>query len=202
MIDLHIIHAITNGIKFYQDNIANFRTTFDDVSQNYADRLHAKLVEMNVQFDTSNNRKHSVFPLITTGLSEKTQASNQTLSNFSAQGKLGLYLSQECKITIYTNDLDEIRILHRIIQSSLLVFKKSFLEMGYLTLDFEKSKDLEPADESIGGRVDKLLVIGDGVVVYRRELTYSALRQLLAEPIGSVETFSTWDLTPEINNDI
>lgn len=202
MIDLHIIHAITNGIKFYQDNIANFRTTFDDVSQNYADRLHAKLVEMNVQFDTSNNRKHSVFPLITTGLSEKTQASNQTLSNFSGQGKLGLYLSQECKITIYTNDLDEIRILHRIIQSSLLVFKKSFLEMGYLTLDFEKSKDLEPADESIGGRVDKLLVIGDGVVVYRRELTYSALRQLLADPIGSVETFSTWDLTPEINNDI
>jgi hypothetical protein len=83
------------------------------------------------------------------------------------------------------------------------MFKQSFLELGYLTLDFEQSEDLEPADESIGGRVDKLLVIGPGVVVYRRELTYSALRQLLVDPVvGGADTFSTWALDPEINNDI
>ena len=203
MIDLHIVHAIANGVKFYQDNLANFKNTFDDVSASYAERLHTKLTAMNVQFDTANNRKHSQFPLITTNLAEKTQAANQTLSNRAGGTKLGLFLNQECKITIYANDLDEIRILHRIIQSSLLIYKSSFLELGYQTLDFEKSKDLEPADESIGGRVDKLLVIGKGVLVYRRELTYSALRQLLADPIpGTVETFSDWDLVPDVNNDI
>jgi hypothetical protein len=173
MIDLHFIHALSNGIKHYKSDRDAFREVFSDVAESYADTLFDKINTIDVKFDSAYSKNHESFPLITTSINESTSDQNQVLGNRGFNNSSVLFINQECTVYIYATDKDVLRVLHRLSQASLLLFKKSFLSSGYLNIEFDNSGDLEPDDD----------IIGKGTVVYGRTLMYVATRELSVKPI-------------------
>ena len=189
MIDYHLNHVIANGIKYYLDNEDKFLNLFADVSSSYADKLYGKLQEINLSFNLSYQKKHEKFPLITYNISENTDdVENQVLSNRGFGNNQVLFLNQECNINLYADNIDVMRILHRLIQSSMLLFKKNFFEAGYINIEFISSNEIEPDDD----------IISDTVTMFGREIKYRAQKQLIVEPITVDDAEFTWELDPTI----
>lgn len=185
--DLHIQHAINNGMKRYQSSQDNFRKLFYDISQTLADKYYTKFQDLSVKFDKAYSKKKEVFPLIVTAVAESSPYKDQLLGN-AGHGTLTMLLNHECKITIFHDDYDIVKILHRVIQASLLLFQRSFLSIGYLNMRFMDSGDLEPDKE----------LTSDGVVVYKRLLRYSATQTLDVTPIPDADFNLPWELVPTI----
>lgn len=191
MIDLHLIHGIANGLKYYQENQAEFSAIFDDISQTYIDKLFNKIQNLDIKYDSAYSNTHDRYPLITTTLAESTTDQDQMLGNMGYNEKKVLFLNQECIVSVYASDKDVLRALHRMIQSAFLVFKKSFLQAGYLNVEFINSTELQPDED----------VIGKGVTVFAREITYIAQKQLHAKPIYPTDNTVPWVISSiSINN--
>jgi len=191
MIDLHLIHGISNGIKYYQDNQAEFTAIFDDISSTYSDKLYAKIQNLEIKYDSAYSNTHDSYPLITTTLSESTTDEDQMLGNQGYNQQKVLFLNQECIVSVYTSDKDILRALHRMIQCSFLIFKRSFLSLGYLNVEFIGSTELKPDED----------VIGKGVSVFGREITYLAQKQIMAKPILPADNSLPWVISAiSINN--
>lgn len=189
MIDYHLNHVIANGIKYYTDNQDKFRSIFNDVSVNYADKLFTRLNELNVSFNMSYQNKHENFPLITFTIAENADdTENQVLSNRGFGGNQVLFLNQECEISLYADNMDTMRILHRIIQCSMLLFKKNFFNAGYINIEFISSEESEIDDD----------IISDNVIMFGRKIKYRAQKQMIVEPISSDSGEYTWELSPTI----
>lgn len=189
MIDYHLNHVIANGIKYFSDNQDKFRSIFSDVSETYADKLFTKLNELNVSYNLSYQKKHENFPLITFSITENADdTNNQVLSNRGYGNNQVLFLNQECEISLYADNMDVMRVLHRLIQSSMLLFKKNFFNAGYVNIEFISSDEIAPDDE----------IISENVVMFGRKITYRAQKQLIVEPIASDNGEFTWELSPTI----
>jgi len=188
-----LTHAIANGVKYYKDNQEAFRGIFSDVSETYADKLFAKINSVNVSFNSAYQKKYENLPLITMSVEENTDDSkNQVLANRGFNNSTILFVNQKCDVNIYTSDIDIMRALHRIIQTSLLLFKKDFFSVGYLNIEFVKSSDLTPEDE----------MFSSDVVVYKRMLSYNAQKELKAFPVNNTFEDLNWDLLPTIKNEL
>lgn len=191
MFDLHLIHGIANGVKYYQENQAEFRAIFDDINETYSDKLYAKIQNLDIKYDSSYSNTHDNFPLITTTLAESTTDEDQMLGNMGYNSNKVLFLNQECIVSLYTSDKDILRALHRMIQASFLIFKRSFLSSGYLNVEFIKSSDLQPDED----------IIGKGVSVFGRAITYLAQKQIHAKPIAADDVAIPWVIQAiSINN--
>lgn len=186
MLDLHIIHTIANGVKYYKDNRDSFNEIMNDMSPALRDKYYDKLVATSINFDRAYSQKHNKYPLITTKIIEKTSAEEQVLGNVGHRGQAVLMVNQNCDITLYDSDYDIMRILHRIIQATLLIFKGSFLKIGYLNFQFISSEELEPDDDATS----------DSVMIYKRVITFNAQKQILATPPGPVDALINWVLNP------
>lgn len=186
MIDLHFIHALSNGIELYKNNREAFREVFSDVSQTYADRLFDKIANIDIKFDNAYTKNHETFPLITTSINESTPNDNQVLGNRGFNNSNVLFLNQECTVYIYASEKDVLRVLHRLCQASLILFKKSFLANGYLNIEFDNSGDLKPDDD----------INGKGTVVYGRTLMYVASREINVKPFNVNIQNLPWVLNP------
>ena len=186
MLDLHIVHTIANGIKFYKDNRDSFDEIMSDVSSGLRDKYFAKLSNLTLNFDRAFSQKHNKYPLITTKIVEHTAPEEQVLGNAGHRGQSVLMVSQNCEITVYDNDYDVMRILHRLIQASMLIFKGSFLQIGYLNLQFASSEELAPDDDGTA----------DSVMLFKRVMTFNAKKQILATPPASVDALIPWVLNP------
>jgi|13_taG_2_1085334.scaffolds.fasta_scaffold21509_2 hypothetical protein len=187
VVDLHITHTIANGIKYYADNENAFNELFYDIGANLKAAYHDKLLALDIKYDVAFRKKHDKFPLITVSVEEKSSDAIQPLGNRGIQSNLSLLVNQVCDINIYVDDLDSIRILHRLIQASMLIFKKNFLAIGYLNIQFQKSTNLEVEDE----------LITSGVDIYARSLTFTAQKQINAKP-PVVVWDGPWELNPNI----
>lgn len=186
MIDYHIQHVIANGCKYYLDNQDKFVNLFSDISENFAIKLYNKLKETNINFNQGYMKARESLPLITFKVAESTDdTENQVLSNRGYGRNNILFLNQQCEIFIYTDSLDIIRVLHRIIQSSMLLFKKNFYKAGYINIEFIDSSDVKPDDK----------LISDSITTYNKKLTYNAQKQLLVEPLEEELTLF-WDINP------
>lgn len=192
MLDLHIIHTIANGVNLYKSDRAKFDEIMDDMSQTLRDKYFQKLQNATINFDRAFSQKHNKYPLITTKITEKTSAQEQVLGNVGHRGQSVLMVNQNCEITLYDSDYDIMRILHRIIQATLLVFKGSFLQIGYLNLQFISSEELEPDDDAKS----------DTVMIYKRAIIFNAQKQILATPPAAPDGLIPWVLNPPdiVNN--
>jgi len=185
MIDLHILHAISNGIKAYQGNQAAFEGLFPELGQNLRTKYWNKFSVADVSFTKGFSRKIEKTPAISVAYEEASSMNEQLLSNGGRNKQL--FLSLESRIKICDKDYDLTRILHRVIQSVLLLFKNGFLQNGYLNFDFVSSEALEN-DEGYTSSDE---------IYYARELTYNAQRILEVQPFSDeVEVF--WQLNLNI----
>ena len=186
MLDLHIVHTIANGIKFYKENRASFDEIMNDISDSLKDKYFTKLTNLTINFDRAFSQKHNKYPLITTKIVEHTAPEEQVLGNAGHRKKLVLLVSQNVEISIYDNDYDVMRIMHRLIQAIMLIFKGSFLQIGYLNLQFASSEELAPDDDATA----------DSVMLFTRVMTFNAKKQILATPPASVDALIPWVLNP------
>jgi hypothetical protein len=153
-----------------------------DIGEVLRDKYYAKFVAETVHFNKAYSETHNKFPLITTKISERTTDREQVLGNRGHQKQHAMILNQECEINIYSSDYDMIRILHRVLQGTFLIFKGSFLKIGYLNLAFIKSEEVEPDEDASG----------DNVTVFTRKVTYNAQKQILATPPAAADVEVSW----------
>jgi len=187
MIDLHIIHAIANGVKAYSGNEAAFKGLFPELGDNLKQKYWDKFSAAQISLDKGYSRKRSKTSSISVGFNEASSMAEQVLNN-GGRNKV-LFLSLEAKIKVSDKDYDLTRILHRLVQSILLLFKESFLDNGYLNFDFVSS-------EALSNDEDEDFTSKD-VLYYSQELTYNAQRMLEVEPFNNpVEVF--WQLNVNV----
>ncbi len=189
ILDLHIIHAIKNGLNYYVADIERFKSVFRQISTTLQTSYFQRFVELNqkIQLDIAYSNKVEKFPLITFYLDEAKAENVQALGNQGINNIFEL-ITQICQINIYAETPTDIRILHQLVKACLLVFKKDFLKNGYLDLRYVDSKDLEPVEN----------ISGEGVVVYNRQLSYVAQSQFVIDEILSADasTEYPWILNP------
>jgi hypothetical protein len=194
LFDLHIIHCIKNGLKYYKDNQSSFNQLFNDIGTTLRDNYFARLgtIINTIQVDMSFNRTTEKFPLIAISLSEAEIDDTNFIGNVGnpGTGALTELNNQECRITIYSNDMNDIRLLHRLIRGILLLFKKSFFKIGYTDMRYIQSKDLKSVE----------IPTGSGGVVYIRELLYTAQTQLVVKRLDLSFDDLPWSLNPSIEN--
>lgn len=175
MLDLHILHCIKNGLKYYKDNQNDFKSLFNDIGTTLQTNYYNRLVAIfdSIQIDAAFTRETKQFPLISISLNEAELDDTAFLGNFGNPGYNDLteLNNQECKIQIYSNEMIDIRLLHRMIRGILLLFKKSFLDIGYLDIRYIQSRDMRPLE----------IPTGAGGIVYNRELSYTAQSQLIVK---------------------
>ena len=175
MLDLHILHCIKNGLKYYKDNQNDFKSLFNDIGTTLQTNYYNRLVAIfdSIQIDAAFTRETKQFPLISISLNEAELDDTAFLGNFGNPGYNDLteLNNQECKIQIYSNEMIDIRSLHRMIRGILLLFKKSFLDIGYLDIRYIQSRDMRPLE----------IPTGAGGIVYNRELSYTAQSQLIVK---------------------
>jgi len=187
VVDLHITHTISNGIKYFKDNEVKFNELFYDIGSTLRSAYFNKLSNLSVSFDVALRKKQETFPLITVSVEENSSDTFQMLGNRGFQQKLVLLVNQTCDVNIFVDDLDTMRILHRVIQASMLIFKQNFLAIGYLNIQFEKASKIEIENELTSSNVD----------LYKRSITFDAQKQVKAsEPIEEFD--GPWELNPNI----
>ena len=189
--DLHVIHTIANGIKYYAQNQTAFNNIFNQTSvaikNKYFTRLQTLVNE--VQVDVAFTKKSEKFPLVSVSLSEARIEDTTFLGNTGHGGRLTQLSNQECRINIFAKDMNDIRILHQIIIASLLLFKKSFFDVSYLDIRYLQSKDLEPIE----------MLTSDNVLVLNRELIYMSTYQLEIAPVQDPNSFDLpWKLNASV----
>ncbi len=188
MLDFHCVHTISNGVDYYKTNISAFKTLFNDVSEDYATTLYDKLNTYNISFNNAHVQTHEKYPLITTKLTESSSDNIQVLNNRGFNNNKVLLMNQNVEISIFSQNIEVLRVLHRIIQASMLNFKKNFLEIGYLNIEFVKSAEYIQNNE----------IISDTIVTYERKLIYNAQKQLVIQPIDEVVSEVFWATVPTI----
>lgn len=192
MLDLHILHCIKNGLKYYKDNENDFKGLFNDIGSTLQTNYYNRLVAIfdTIQIDAAFTRETKQFPLISISLNEAELDDTAFLGNIGAPGYQTLteLNNQECKIEIYANEMIDIRLLHRIIRGILLLFKKSFLDIGYSDVRYIQSRDLKPIE----------IPTGAGGIVYNRELSYTAQSQLIVKKSTNPFDDLPWTINPTI----
>lgn len=198
MFDLHTLHAIKNGINYYKQERSRFDPLFPSVGEAMRARLFAYLNERVVSFEAAYSGKTAKpLPIISVELSEAFYDSqgigNAAASRYDEDGReipyAHIFTSPEATINIYANEIDGVRVLHRLIQASMLLFHTSFINAGYQNLLYVGSTSLEPTEG----------LVGEGVEVYGRQLRYAALHLLeipakidtVTSPLYDIQVAST-----------
>lgn len=161
-------------------------------------RLFTYINDRALNFESAFSGKTAKpLPLVSVELSESFYDSqgigNAAASRYDEDGReipyAHIFTSPETTINIYANEIDGVRVLHRVIQASMLLFHNSFINAGYQNLLYVGSTSLEPTDE----------LTGEGLEVYGRQLRYAALHLLeipakidtVTSPLYDIQVAST-----------
>lgn len=177
MLDLHVIHVVKNGINYYSASRDRFDPLFPYVGEALLARMFAWLGAASVHFDLSysgkpTGRTPSVYVELTEQLYDTQPLGNMANSRLSAEGVYepygALFTSQSVRLNVYSSEIDGIRVLHRIIQASMLLFHNSLISAGYQNILYQGTTQLIPEDG----------LTGEGIEVYARQISYAALALL------------------------
>ena len=185
MLDLHLTHALKNGIKYFQDNLDKFKSIMPDISAELAERYHTKFAALEVNFDESFQNKKEKNPLITFRVNDAQRNQLQVMGNAGGQVLKTVFMDHTASINIYVEDLDMARVFQRVVQAALLFFKSDFIRIGYSDITFVKS----------GQQTLQRQMTSDNVTIYQRTLVYTAQRQLSVE-LNRNEFDLPWAILP------
>lgn len=174
MLDLHTIHVIKNGIAYYSASRDRFDPLFPAVGENLKARLFTWLNENKVYFDVSFSGRNSgnlpsIYVELTEALYDSQPIGNMANERVNAAGVrepyAALFTTQNVNLNIYAGEMDGIRVLHRIIQASMLLFHSSLINAGYQNILYTGTTQLIPEDA----------LVGEGISVFTRQMGYAAL---------------------------
>lgn len=177
MFDLHLIHIIGNGVKYYGADKALFDPLFPNVAQSMRDRMFNALGGQKVTFDVAySRRREGGLPLITIENNEQFyddqgmgDLSGEFIDNVGRKSRYShLFTSQEAVINIYADNMEMVRCLQMIVQASIILFKPSLIKANYENVLFLGATQVLPDD----------LLFEGGASTYGRQLRYGALHHL------------------------
>jgi len=174
MLDIHLLHILANGVKYYKASRALFDPLFYTFAESMKARIFAELNRQPISFDTAfQNRKSGGLPLITVENSEQIFP-NQSLADASGYGEdqfgrrvrwSHTFTSQTAVINVYTDSMELTRALQLICRSAILLFTPQLLRAGYENLLYQGSSAVYVETQLYEG----------GTAAYATTLTYSAL---------------------------
>ena len=154
-----------------------FDPLFPAVGENMKLRMFNYLNNHDIAFDASYiGNKVDGLPLVVVDLEENLYDSqglaNAGFSSFDADGreskKHHIFTSQLARVNIYANEIEAVRLLHRLIQASMLLWHTSFIKAGYQNILYMGATPLVP----------EIRLEGEGLNVYGRSISYAALHLL------------------------
>jgi|LauGreDrversion4_2_1035121.scaffolds.fasta_scaffold08837_2 hypothetical protein len=178
MFDLHLMHILRNGIKYYSSSRDLFDPLFPTFSETMRTRMFAELTRKPVSFDAAyQNRKAGALPLITIENSEEA-LSNQALADFSgtAVDAFGrrvqykhIFINHAAGINIFADSLEAVRTLQIIVHASVLLFTSALLKANYENVMYQGSSSVMP----------ETLLQDGGTPAYSVRALYIALQHLV-----------------------
>ena len=198
MFDLHLLHAIGNGITYYKSNRTKFDEVFPAVASSVRDRMFNFLAGNDISFDIPfTGRTVGQLPIINCELNKQFYDSqglgNASFSSKDAQGreiyKKHLFTSQEAVLHVYAKEMEGLRVLHRLIHASVLLFTHNFLNIGYHNILYIGSTGMSPENA----------LLGEGLHVYSREIRYACLHLLeIPSHVGDLPSQGTIQIQPNV----
>lgn len=189
MFDLHAQHMLLNAFKLYRDNQAYFESMFPEISQSLRTKYYELYISKTPRVDKAYKLDENASPQIVITEAQNNLLNTQLLSN-GGHKKKTMLLRNDLILNVYAPSSDYVRILHRLIQSAFLSFKRSFLQIGYLNVDFIASNEHKPADDTDLEDLRNIRSLSsENIIMYRRELIYSAQKLLEVEPLPGQEDF-------------
>jgi hypothetical protein len=177
MFDIHFIHAIKNGVRYFSADRRLFDPLIPNTSETMKARMFAWLQNNTIKFDTSYAGGVAAgLPLVAVELTEQYYDSqglaNAAYSRYDDDGRefqnFHLFTSQEVRANIYAKDMETVRLIHKIIQATMMLFNVSFIKAGYQNLLYTGTTPLAP----------EIALEGEGLNVYGRQVRYAALNLL------------------------
>jgi len=177
MFDIHFIHAIKNGVRYFSKDRLLFDPLFPNVSETMKARMFQWLQDNTLKFDAAYSGSAAPgLPLVTVELTEQYYDSqglaNASFSNYDDEGRefkrFHLFTSQEVRANIYAKDMETVRLIHKLIQATMLLFKVSFIRANYQNILYTGTTPLVP----------DVALEGEGLNVYGRQVRYAALNLL------------------------
>ena len=177
MFDLHFIHAIKNGVRYFKADRFMFDPLFPNVSDNMKARMFQWLQDNEIKFDAAyTGAAAEGLPLVTVELTEAYYDSqplgNMAYENVDDEGRVfqrfAMFTSQEVRVNIYAKEMEAVRLIHKLIQATMLLFHTSFINAGYQNVLYTGTTPLIP----------DLALEGEGLNVYGRQVRYAALHLL------------------------
>lgn len=147
MFELHAHHMLKNAMKVFKDNQAYFESMFPEISNELRTKYYNLFASQDILIDKAYRKSEKATPQIVIRQAQSNLLNTQLLSNGNHLTKKML-LRNDLILKVHAAKYDYVRILLRLIQSAFLIFKKSFLEAGYMNVDFVASQELTPADDS------------------------------------------------------
>lgn len=198
MFDLHLMHVIGNGVKYYGSSRDLFDPLFPGVADSMRERMFNSLTSSKVTFDSAfSGRRQGGLPLITIENNEQFydsqglgDSSGEFIDSFGRISKFShIFTSQEAVINIYADSMEEVRCLQVVAQAAILLFKGSLLKANYENVMYLGATQLQP---------DNMLMEG-GAASYGRQLRYAALHhQYIPARIESLADIGAIDPEYEI----
>jgi len=177
MFDLHFIHAIKNGVRYFKTDRLLFDPLFPNVSDNMKARMFQWLQTNEIKFDAAyTGAAAEGLPLVTVELTEAYYDSqplgNASFAQTDDEGRVfqrfAMFTSQEVRVNIYAKEMEAVRLIHKLIQATMMLFHKSFINAGYQNILYTGTTPLLP----------DLALEGEGLNVYGRQVRYAALHLL------------------------
>jgi len=183
MFELHSHHMLINAMKKFKDDQPYFESMFPEIAQTLRTKYYNLFIASDILIDKAYQKKETKVPQIIIRQAQSNLMNTQLLSNGGPTVK-SMLIRNDLILKLYAPQHDFIRIISRLIQSAFLIFKRSFLEAGYMNLDFVASQELTPADDSDLQDIRGIrhLSSEDGFM-YSMEMIYTSQRLLEVEPL-------------------
>jgi hypothetical protein len=191
--DYHLLHAIRNGIKFYQENRDNFDSLWMGTSPTYRDKMFNLLNDLEVQFNITTI--HSVLknPAITCYTRSDAMNDMQPLADVG-EGFVQ-FLGNVGQIFIYAGDREKLRLLSTITIASIMLFKDNFYKAGYDNLRLLRTSDADLSGrEATQGEPNEL----SSFDILKKEIVYESLSQLQIKPIPRTDFEVPWEISVDL----
>ena len=194
MFDVHLIHIIGNGVKYYKSDRRVFDGLFPHLGEVSKARMFTELNRKAVSFDTAyQNRKIGGLPLIIVENAEQSlnaqgfsDSAGMAMDTFGRLVPLSHIITvQTAAITIYADSPEMVRCFQTIIQAAMMLFRAALLKAQYENLMYEGSSNIG---------VETMLQ-GEGTSAYYRSMRYSAVHQLVLPT--NIEDITAVGATPD-----
>lgn len=192
--DYHLLHAIRNGIAYFQQNRDAFDTLWQGTSDTYREKMFNLLNDTEVVFNITTIHAVLKNPAITCYTRSDAQNDIQPLADAGNEGFVQ-FLGNVGHVFIYADNREKLRLLSTITIASVMLFKDTFYRAGYDNLRLIRTSDADlTGKEAALGEVNEL----SSFDILKKEIIYESLSQMIIKPIQPADFEVPWEISVDL----